>query len=556
LLKKIRAYLRQIGANAIIIPHDDAFFSEDLSPENERLAWISGFTGSAGVAIITLQKAVLFVDGRYVEQAKRQTTFDVLHVPHQTTLQDWLAKFLKTDYTVAYNPWLQSVAQVEKWETLFEQKKAKLLPIEFDELDAFWENRPLPKKVLTFDYPIKYAGQTTQQKTALVQSVLKAKNIDAFILTNTDSVSWLLNKRSNATDFNPVVLDRLIIFQNAKAVSFNQKNLVKLKGKTVAIDKFETPVKIKQMLQDVGAVVQKFKNPVVSLQALKNKAEIKGMKKAALLDSIAVCRFLALLPSRVQMDNEYNVVQYLDEFRKENALYYGKSFEHISAVGKNSALPHYQAKENDNKKLAGQKIYLLDTGAQYLCGTTDMTRTIALSAPTQEMKEQYTQVLKGHIALMLQIFPYGTTGGALDALARQFLWNNANDFDHGTGHGIGCFLNVHETPPSISPYDKNILQENMILSNEPGFYKAGHFGIRIENMMQVVRKKTTAKKILGFEVLTFVPFCDELIQMESLNELEKQWIKAYYQQILKFVYPKVDVKTKLWLSKQTQRWIV
>ena len=553
MLKKIRAYLKEIKANAIVIPHNDSYFNEDLRPEDERLACLTGFTGSAGLAVITQKDAVLFVDGRYVEQAKKQTTFKVLHVPKQITVSEWFSSNLKTNDVVAYDPWLISIAQIERWASAFEQNKIKLKPLEENPIDKFWLTRPKAKPICEYTYPQKYAGKTTEEKLQNIVEVLKQNALDAFVLCNADTTSWLLNKRSDALLYNPVFMNRLIVKVKGRLTSFNEKNISSLKGKKVGIDIYETPVKIQQMLIDAGALVKKISNPFLNLQSIKNKIELKGMEKAGLFDSIAVCQFFACLPSKKASFNEYSVMSFLEEFRKENPLYRFKSFPDISATDKNSALPHYQANESNAKKLLNSTIYLLDTGGQYWCGTTDMTRTVCLSKPTQEMKKRYTQVLKGHIALANAVFPKNTKGGQLDALARQYLWTDGVDFDHGTGHGIGCFLNVHEAPPAISPNNQDILMENMVLSDEPGFYAPGKFGIRIENMMKV-ESCSKQKGFLKFEMLTFVPFCKELIEKSMLTNDEKMWINSYYKQIMEKVYPKVNKETQKWLKKQVTDW--
>ncbi|MBP5534747.1 MAG: aminopeptidase P family protein [Alphaproteobacteria bacterium] len=556
MLKEIRAYLRRIGANAIVIPHNDDYFNEDLRPEDERLAYVTGFTGSAGMAIITPRQAVLFVDGRYVNQAKKQTTFKVLQVPRQTTVSEWFARFLRPNYIVAYDPWLQSVAQIDKWAEIFTRRGAHLLPTPFNPVDKFWIEKPKAKPVKTFAFPLLCAGKTTLQKVQPVRKILKQEEYDAFILTNADTVSWLLNKRSDAFEYNPVYLKRLIIYPKGEPVELNKNTIKALKGKIVAIDTYETPVKVKQDLIDAGASIHHLRNPFAEFQAVKNDFELKGIHQATLADSIAVCRFFAILPEKAPVCNEFNVTKFLQEFRQENLSYKHRSFADISAVGKNAALPHYQATEEQNSKLDGAKLYLLDTGGQYRCGTTDMTRTVALlDEVSPEIKTRYTQVLKGHIALARQIFPAGTTGASLDALARQYLWQDGADFDHGTGHGVGCYLNVHETPPSISPRSREVLKENMIVTNEPGFYAKNKFGIRIENMMQVVRAPFRKKGFLMFEMLTFVPFCDELIDTKMLTAEENAWIASYYTEILKRVYPHVDETTKKWILKQVSRWV-
>lgn len=555
MLKEIRAFLRRIGANALILPHNDSYFNDQLRPEDERLAYVTGFTGSAGVAIITPRQAVLFVDGRYTEQAKKQTKFKVLQVPRQATVSDWLMRFLRPNYIVAYDPWQVSVAQLDKWAELFTKRGARLMPTASNPIDKFWLTRPVPTPIKVYDYPVQFSGKTTTQKLALRRRFFKQNDIDAFVLTNADTVSWLLNKRSDAVMFNPVYLDRLLIYPKGKPVSFNEKTLTDLKGKVVGIDVYETPVKIKQMLIEAGASLHYVRNPFALAQSIKNNIEVTGMQTAAILDSIAVCRHLAWLQGQVKDHNEYDICAHLEQLRRQNPAYVCNSFADISAVGKNAALPHYQASSTVHTKLSKAPIYLLDTGGQYLYGTTDMTRTVATGEVSALMKRRYTQVLKGHIALAQASFPAGISGANLDVLARQFLWAEGLDFDHGTGHGIGCFLNVHEAPPSISPYAREALQENMIISNEPGFYAAGKFGIRIENMMRVVRDKSKKGRFLKFETLTFVPFCDELIERELLTQEEQEWIAAYYIQILRAVYSKVERETQLWLTQQMKRWI-
>ena len=444
---------------------------------------------------------------------------------------------------------------MEAWSEIFAKRGAKLVPFDENPIDKFWLDRPKAPKVLTFSYPQKYAGKTTGQKVSILKKVLRQREWDAFILANADTVSWLLNKRSNAVDFHPVYLERLIVWSDGRIVPFDAENVKELKGKVVALDKYETPIKVKQDVINAGASVHHLKNPLLAVQSVKNRTEVNGMKKACLADSIAFCEFLAELPEKVSKENEISVLSRLEMFRRRDMLYRQNSFAPISAVGKNAALPHYQPTEKKAQKLSASPIYLLDTGAQYWCGTTDMTRTCATGKVTDVMKCRYTQVLKGHIALALASFPKGTTGGNLDVLARQFLWADGLDYDHGTGHGVGCFLNVHETPPSISPHNHDALQPNMVVTNEPGFYLKGKFGIRIENMMLVQKDKRKRAGFLRFEMLTFVPFCNELIKMNMLTTDEKSFISNYAMDILEKVYPSLSPKAKEWMKKQVQKWV-
>lgn len=551
MLKEIRAYLRKIGANALIVAHDDEYQNEILSPDKERLAYVTGFTGSAGLAIITPRQAVLFVDGRYVIQAKKQTKFKVIHVPRQTTVSEWLAKYVKENYIIAYDPWSHTVAQVDKWAEVCAKRNAKLWPCPQNPIDRFWVDRPRSPIVHVYSYPKEYAGKTTRQKVTPIKRILKEKEVDGFVVANPDTVSWLLNKRSDAVPFTPVYLGRCFVSASGKVQELTPDLFESFKGKVIGIDAYQTPVKIKQSLIEAGASIRLMQNPFSVSQGIKNKVEIEGMRKAAIKESIALCQFFCEMEDDFERYTELSILSKLEAFRKENEDYQGNSFAPISAVGAHAALPHYEPHSEKETSLKDAAIYLLDTGSQYLCGTTDVTRTIALKTPTELMKKRYTQVLKGHIQLARAIFPKGTSGAQLDALARQFLWQDDVDYDHGTGHGVGAFLNVHETPPAFSKYALEPLQENMVITNEPGFYLKNKFGIRIENMMTIQKYK---KGMYHFEMLTFVPFCDELIDEKTLSEDEKNWLQMYYQNIFEKVYPFVNNQTQKWLEKKSLKW--
>lgn len=555
---ELRKFLKENKANAIMIAHDDEFQSENLSPDKERLAFVTGFTGSAGLAVVTPKKAVLFVDGRYVTQAKQQTDFEVLQVPKQTTVGEWLSLFLKENHVVLYDPWVHTIAQIQRWTEIFEKRGALLAPCVRNPVDDFWEDRPLPREVSSYDYPISYAGKTTSQKISPVVKSFKLLGVDAFVVSNPDTVSWILNKRSNADKYTPVYRERLIIMASGEVRSFplpKEEMEERLLGKVIGLDAYETPVKIKQMITDAGASVRTMENPFKTAQVIKNKVELYGMEEAALTDSIAVCKTLAWMKNNALHADELTIPAQLIHFRKSHPLYKGESFPAISAVGKNAAVVHYIPTKKTCKDLKGQSIYLLDTGAQYMNGTTDMTRTVALSEKVPEQaRQRYTEVLKGHIALARAVFPVGTIGAFLDGIARQFLNLSEVDYDHGTGHGIGCYSNVHETPPSISPHSRTEIKEGMVLSNEPGFYLPGRFGIRIENMMQVKKENTGKKKLLRFEMMTFVPFCYELIDKDLLTYDEKKWISNYYMEIAKKVYPHLNKQDKVWLKGELSKW--
>lgn len=548
MLKEIRNYLRQKGAYALIIGHDDAFQSETLRPEDERLARVTGFTGSAGLCIVTSHQCLLFVDGRYVLQAQQQTSCRVIEVPQQGSVSDWLSHNIRNKRVVLYDPHLHTQAQVQKWTEVISQKGGILKPTLHNVVDMFWTNKPQPQEVHVYAYPAQFSGKSMLQKVEIIQKKIREADIDAFILCDSASVSWLLNKRSNALFYTPVYRQRLILPSDAQPHMINRQTLAMLKGAVVGIDPAQTPADIAHALVSVGACIKAVPNPVALVQAVKNNTEIVGMRKAALLDSRAFCRLLYWIEKNKSTADELSVVQALDAFRMQDSLYCGHSFAPISAVGKNAAVVHYQPTKESCRALKTAAIYLLDAGGQYQCGTTDMTRTIAVKTPTEEMKKRYTQVLKGHIALASAVFPMGTTGAQLDGLARQYLWQDGVDYAHGTGHGIGAFSNVHETPPSISPRAHTPLQAHMILSDEPGFYLPERFGIRIENMLLV--EKYPRKDSLYFEPLTLVPFCHALIDFALLTTEEKAWIKDYYKKIEENVLPLLPRTESAWLKSQ------
>lgn len=552
LLKEIRAYLRKIGANALIIAHDDEYQNEMLSADKERLAYVTGFTGSAGIAIITSRQAVLFVDGRYVIQAKKQTSFKVLHVPRQTTVAQWLAKHVRANSVIAYDPWSHTVAQMDRWAEVCSKRGAKLWPCPQNPVDRFWVDKPRAPLVHVFSYEKEYAGKTTRQKASSARRILREKEVDGFIVANPATVSWLLNKRSDAVPYTPIYLGRCFVSATGRVQELTPELTETFKGKVIGIDGFETPVKIKQDLIEAGASVRLMANPFALMQGTKNKTEIEGMRLAGLKESAALCQFFCALEEHPQEGDELSILKTLEHFRSENEDYRGNSFAPISAVGAHAALPHYEPQPGHAGQLKGASVYLLDTGSQFLCGTTDVTRTVALGKPNALLIKRYTQVLKGHIALAKVVFPKGTGGAQLDILARQFLWQDGVDYDHGTGHGVGTYLNVHETPPSLSKYATEPLLENMVVTNEPGFYLKNKFGIRIENMMTVQKYK---KDRFCFEMLTFIPFCDELIDKEALTEDERVWLQGYYRQMMEKVYPRVNVKTQKWLEQKSLKWI-
>ena len=548
MLKEIRNYLRQNGAYAVIIGHNDSFQSEMLRPEDERLAKVTGFTGSAGLCIITAHQTLLFVDGRYVLQAKQQTKCRVIEVNRKGVIDEWLENNVQSKKVVLYDPRLHTQERVQEWTVALARKGGILRPMTRNIVDMFWKDRPKSKEIHIYAYPTSLAGRSMKQKIDDLQKKIRQEDVDAFVVCDSASVSWLLNKRSNEVFYTPVYRQRLVVPAYGQPHIVNKQTLSLLKGAVVGIDPAQTPAYIAHSLVNAGASIKSVSNPVAQMQAIKNTTEIEGMRKAALLDSRAVCRLLYWIEKHKSTADELSVIRALETFRMQDSLYCGHSFAPISAVGKNAAVVHYEPTKESCRALKTASLYLFDVGGQYLCGTTDMTRTIALKEPTAEMKKRYTQVLKGHIALANAIFPIGTTGAQLDALARQYLWQDGVNYAHGTGHGIGAFLNVHEVPPVISPGATERFQANMIVSDEPGFYLPERFGIRIENML--LTEKYPRKDSLCFEVLTLVPFCHALIDFSMLTNTEKQWMKAYYKQIADKVLPLIPRTEGAWLKTQ------
>ena len=372
MLKKIRKYLRQKGAYALIIGHDDAFQSETLRPEDERLARVTGFTGSSGLCIVTSHQCLLFVDGRYVLQAGQQTNCRVVEVSQQGSVGDWLDHNIRNKRVVLYDPRLHTQAQVQKWTEIVARQGGLLRPTAHNVVDMFWEDRPTPKEINVYSYPAQLSGRTMMQKVEALQKKMRQADIDAFILCDPASVSWLLNKRSNALFYSPVYRQRIIVPADAQPHVVNQQTLALLKGAIVGIDPAQTPADVAHALVNAGASVKAVSNPVAQMKAIKNPTEIAGMRKAALLDSRAFCRLLYWIEKHKSHADELSVVQALEAFRTQDSLYCGHSFAPISAVGKNAAVVHYQPTKSSCRSLKTAAIYLLDAGGQYQCGTTDM----------------------------------------------------------------------------------------------------------------------------------------------------------------------------------------
>lgn len=563
----LRAELKKRKLTGFFVPRADEFQGEYVPAHAERLYWLTNFRGSAGVAIVTLKSAAIFVDGRYVIQVRQQVDekiFAPFHLIEEPPAR-WIAKHLKKGDRLGFDPWLVTADQARRLGAACEEAGASFVPVETNPIDAVWKDQPARPSAALATQPTQFAGLTAAEKISDIRKAMGGH--DAVVLTQPDSVAWLLNLRGFDVPHTPVVSAYAILPAKGKLqlfiapekltpdVKLHLKKIatthapaeigaaLKALGKAkarVLIDPAWTPERIHAQLVRAKAKVSFGSDPVALPKARKNSVEQEGARNAQRRDGVAVTRFLRWLEAEAPKGHltELDVAAKLKSFREASGELKDLSFETIPASGPHAAIPHYHATEESNRKLGLNEIFLIDSGAQYIDGTTDITRTVIVGAPTAEMKDRFTRVLKGMIALSMIRFPKGTTGSQLDVLARQSLWLGGLDFDHGTGHGVGAYLSVHEGPARINKSDRTALEPGMILSNEPGYYKQGAFGIRIENLIMVHEAKPVPggdRPMLGFETLTLAPIDRRLIAVEMLSEPERQWLNAYHARVLKEV---------------------
>lgn len=545
-LALLRTQFAKHKVDAFVVPSADEFQGEYLPAAARRLEFLTGFTGSNGMAIVAKNKAAFFTDGRYTLQANVQVPKEYAkYNMAEKSAAEWASQLKGV---IGFDPKLFTVRQYRTWE----KQGVALKPVP-NLVDAIWKNRPAYPADAAFAYPIKYAGETSEAK---IKRVLKNLDADALFIAAPDSLCWLLNIRGDDIPHTPFLNANALLYKTGKIELFVDAHKIPkgLLGKNVTIA--AVPKEIKGVVQVDPAQTsvwwsKQFKktveatDPIQLLKACKNKTEIAGITNAHIRDGAALTQFLCWLDSNWKTHTEMSVTEKLQTFRAAQPLFRDLSFGTIAGMGANGAIVHYHATPETNKKLV-QGLFLLDSGGQYWDGTTDVTRTIALDMPTAEQKADFTRVLKGHIALAQAVFPRGTAGIELDALARMPMWKAGKDYDHGTGHGVGCYLSVHEGPQGISRRNTTPLQVGMILSNEPGFYKAGEYGIRIENLVLVKEKD---KKFLCFETLTLAPIDRRLIDKNLLNLEEINWFNNYHARVLKTLTPLVDNKTKKWLKE-------
>lgn len=589
-LTALRTRLRQNRLDGFLVPRADRFQNEYVPASDERLAWLLGFTGSAGLALVLQNRVVLFVDGRYTVQAAQQTDsalVECVQIGAGLSYQTWLSENLAADSRIGYDAWLHSQAQIQSFSNACDAAGAQLLATE-NWLDALWEAQPAAPQQPVVPHPLAYAGQTSAEKLTGVARQLRHNGVDATVLTATDSVAWLFNLRGNDIPYNPVfgayalvdaagsaelfLAAERLIDHSALPDSVTLRDpgdfvpTLEALGQAQAslqLDYSRAAAAIVSTLQEAGAMVVHAADPCVLPKAVKSTVEAEGARQAHLRDGVAVTKFLYWLDQRrPAKTTELAVAEQLRQTRVAVAEQFSVelkdlSFNTISAVGENAALPHYSATVEHNSELTPTEIYLVDSGGQYLDGTTDITRTVILDdLPSgdlgAEMRDRYTRVLKGHSSLALARFPKGTSGNQLDAIARYALWQGGYDFDHGTGHGVGSYLCVHEGPQNISPRPNNqALLPGMIVSNEPGYYKAGHYGIRIENLVLVVELEAAERPMLGFETLTLAPIDRRLIDAEMLTTAERGWLNRYHARVYKALAPHLTDAEQAWLQQAT-----
>ncbi len=554
-LASFRKELQNQNLDGFIVPRADEYQGEYVAPYAERLSYLTGFTGSAGIAAILRHKAFIVSDGRYriqLAQEVDQTLFDTADITEKTAA-DWLSEHSENGQLIGYDPFLHTPAQIKA----LEEKGLSLCAIKQNPVDMIWKDQPSRPKSPCALFPEAIAGNTSMEKRQEIVKELKKKNINAAIITLPDSLCWLLNVRGTDVAHLPVLLSYAIIhtkdasidwFIDESRVSVTldtdirlcapdklKEHIESLKG-PVLLDSNTAPIWFQQTLKKADIETVDERDPCLLPKACKTEAEQNAMHNAHIRDGVALKKFLNWIKKEGLNGTltELDVVRELEKFRKESPEYKDSSFETISGWNENGAIVHYAVSEKTNKTISPPGLLLVDSGAQYPDGTTDVTRTIAIGTPTQEMKENYTHVLKGHIALSHAQFPKGTTGAQLDTLARRPLWDAGLDYAHGTGHGVGCYLSVHEGPAAISPRNHEPLRPGMILSNEPGYYKEGAYGIRIENLIRVIetgKKTPEGKDIYAFETLTMAPMDEDLIVEDRLSEKEKEWLDAYHRKV-------------------------
>ncbi|WP_371395435.1 aminopeptidase P family protein [Fretibacter rubidus] len=584
-LPKLRAELSARGLDGFLVPHEDEYQNEYLPDCNERLMWVSGFTGSAGAAVVMADKAAVFVDGRYTIQLAAQVDADMFDYKRleDNGVVNWLLETVSAGQKIGYDPKLHATSALNKLRKAVEKAGGALVAQDSNPIDTAWADRPAPPVTPVVIQPLDLAGEDHPSKRTRIAADIKDKGADAAVITAPASIAWLLNIRGGDVQCTPLPLSTAIIKSDGRVDLFinpaklsdpvrvhlgNQVSLYEedalaaalsdMTGQTVLVDPNVSSNWYVATLESAGAKVLSAQDPVALPKACKNSAEIAGTTEAHKRDGAALVEFLYWLDTTAQSGHvdEIDAATELERARAATGVLKDLSFETISGAGSNGAIVHYRVSEATTKKLSPGSLFLVDSGGQYVDGTTDVTRTVPIGTPTDEMAERFTLVLKGHIALATVRFPKGTTGSNLDALARMALWAKGLDYDHGTGHGVGAFLGVHEGPQRISKAPNSVaLKPGMIVSNEPGYYKTDGYGIRIENL-QYVHAPTDIeggeRPMMGFKTLTLAPLHRALIKTDMLSAAEHRYIDDYHASVWDSLKDRVDGDVLSWLEASCQ----
>jgi Xaa-Pro aminopeptidase len=584
-LAALREQLKAEKLDGFVVPLTDEHMSEYVGSYAQRLAWLTGFQGSAGSAVVLPEEAAIFVDGRYTLQVRQQvspTEWSYQSVP-ETSTTEWLKEHAPEKARIGYDPWLHTRDWVNKAKEALASRGAELVAVARNPIDEIWKDRPEASKAHLIVQSDQYAGKSAAEKRTKIGDWLTTQHADAAVLSALDSIAWAFNIRGQDVTHTPVALAYALVNADGTADLFVagekigpdvrqhlgngvrlhergefESALAELKGKTVVVDPERAVAAIFDALGKAGAKILPLRDPTILPKALKNPAEIVGQKAAQERDGAAIARFLRWIDAEAPKGDvdELTASDRLEAIRRESPELRDLSFDSISGAGPNGAIVHYKSSEKTNRKLEKGTLYLIDSGGQYVDGTTDITRTVPIGEPTEEMRDRFTRVLKGHIAIATAVFPKGTRGSQLDSFARRPLWEAGLDYAHGTGHGVGSFLAVHEGPQRISPVGSaqsggdEPLQAGMIISNEPGYYKTGEYGIRIENLVLVCEREIEGaeKEMLGFETLTFAPIDRRLIDAQMLEPEELIWFNCYHAHVLAKIGPQLSGKDLEWLQ--------
>jgi Xaa-Pro aminopeptidase len=580
----LRAELKRRGLDGFVVPRADRQQNEYLPASEERLAWLTGFTGSAGAAVVLAERAALFVDGRYTVQAAAQIDAKLFSIEHlvDSPPEQWLEQHLKSGAKLGYDPWLHTTESAEKLKNACASAGAELVAVEANPIDALWSDRPAPPTGPVSLRDIKFAGESAADKLKRIQAELKKLRADVLVVSDPQNVAWAFNIRGADVAHTPLALAFAVIPREGRPALYVEaakldnktrhaleeiaavrapdelaRDLAQLKGKTVRLDQTSAADALTRLLAGNGGKPVRGADPIALMKAVKNHAEIAGARAAHKRDGVAVARFLAWLEREALTGivTEIDAVEALESFRRDTGLLKDISFPTIAGSGPNGAIVHYRVTRASNRTLGKNELFLVDSGAQYEDGTTDITRTVAVGTPSEEMRDRFTRVLKGHIAIATAVFPENTTGAQLDPLARTALWQAGIDFDHGTGHGVGSYLSVHEGPARLSKLGTVALRRGMILSNEPGYYKTAAYGIRIENLLLVIAAPEPAgaeKPVNAFETLTLAAIDRRLIDSRLLTAKERNWIDSYHARVQEVLSPLLDAATRAWLDAATR----